>query len=177
MAVVLLEREDQLTRLGEALAAAHRGEGRVVLVEGPAGMGKTALLLELKARAEAAGMRVLRARGAELEQEFGYGIVRQLLDPRRAGYPAIEGGSVRVGAGDQPVEAADPLGPVQRHQPVLDAEHRWRVDRLALEDAVDQLPAFRQAEDLGQRPRRGLAFEPLDCTGGQHEHAVRRLAP
>jgi len=98
MAVVLLEREDQLTRLGEALAAAHRGEGRVVVVEGPAGMGKTALLLELKARAEAAGMRVLRARGAELEQEFGYGIVRQLLEPPLAAATPEERADLLAGA-------------------------------------------------------------------------------
>ena len=38
------------------------------------------------------------------------------------------------------------------------AQHRGRVDRLALEDAVDQLAAFGQAEDLGQRPRRRLGF-------------------
>ena len=78
---VLLEREDQLARLESALAAAREGEGRLVVVEGPAGMGKTALLHVLRTRAEAAGMRVLRARGAELEQEFGYGIVRQLFEP------------------------------------------------------------------------------------------------
>jgi DNA-binding CsgD family transcriptional regulator len=81
MGEALLERGDQLDRLEAALAAARQGEGRLVVVEAAAGMGKTALLHELRARAEAAGMRVLRARGAELEQEFAYGIVRQLLEP------------------------------------------------------------------------------------------------
>src|SRR4051794_41733018 len=122
MAVVLLEREDQLTRLGEALAAAHQGEGRVVLVEGPAGMGKTALLLELKARAEAAGMRVLRARGAELEQEFGYGIVRQLLEPPLAAASPEERADLLAGAAGVAAErlrlpGAPPARPAPRPPP------------------------------------------------------------
>src|SRR4051794_29414109 len=118
MAVVLLERGDQLPRLGEALAAAHQGEGRVVLVEGPAGMGKTALLLELKARAEAAGMRVLRARGAELEQEFGYGIVRQLLEPPLAAATPEERADLLAGAAGVAAErlgAARPPAPPGPH--------------------------------------------------------------
>src|SRR6185369_16859458 len=65
---------------------------------------------------------------------------------------------------------------VEREQPILDAKHRGRVDRLALEDAVDQLAAFGQAEDLGQRARRGLAFEPFDGAWAEYQHPVRGLA-
>ena len=36
--------------------------------------------------------------------------------------------------------------------------------------------AFGQPEDLGQRPRRGLAFEPLDRARRQHQHAVAGFA-
>ena len=51
------------------------------MVEGPAGVGKTALLADARAIADAAGMQVLRSRGAELEREFAFGVVRQLLEP------------------------------------------------------------------------------------------------
>ena len=54
----------------------------------------------------------------------------------------------------QALEPADRLRPVQRVEIVLDAEHRRRVDRLADEDAVDQLAALGHAEDLRQRPGR-----------------------
>ena len=59
---------------------------------------------------------------------------------------------VGVGAGDQRLEAADRLRPIQRVDIILDAEHRGRVDRLALEDALDQLAALGQAEHLRHRP-------------------------
>ncbi|WP_028063390.1 AAA family ATPase [Solirubrobacter soli] len=73
----LLEREDELARLAAALAGAREGRGSVVVVEGAAGLGKTALLRE--ARAAASGMTVLSASGSELEHEFAFGVVRQLL--------------------------------------------------------------------------------------------------
>ena len=85
-------------------------------------------------------------------------VFRQMLDPVRRLHPAVERGGIGVGAGDQRLEPADPLGPVEREQPVLDAQHRGRVDRLALENAVDQLALLGQAENLGQRPRRRLRF-------------------
>jgi DNA-binding CsgD family transcriptional regulator len=45
----LLERESVLQSLGEALAEAHAGRGRTVLVSGEAGIGKTALVAEFAA--------------------------------------------------------------------------------------------------------------------------------
>lgn len=80
-AVQLLERDDELERIEAALAQARLGRGNFLVVEGPAGMGKTALLTALRAAAAENGMRVLRARGAELEREFAFGVVRQLFEP------------------------------------------------------------------------------------------------
>src|SRR6185369_6097081 len=65
--------------------------------------------------------------------------------------------------------------PVQCEQPILDAEHRRRVDRFPLEYPVDQLAAFGQSEDLWQRSRRWLALEPLDRARRKHDHPVRAL--
>ncbi len=78
----LLERDSQVAAL-QALAEAARegGGGRFVVIEGSAGMGKTRLLAEARAIATGADMRVLAARGGELEGEFAYGIVRQLFEP------------------------------------------------------------------------------------------------
>ena len=73
----LLEREEELDTLRALLADAREGRGGITLIEGPAGQGKTALLRAV--RAEASGMRVLHAVGAELERDFPFGVVRQLF--------------------------------------------------------------------------------------------------
>jgi DNA-binding CsgD family transcriptional regulator len=78
---LLLEREAQVAALEALAGAAHGGGGRFVVVEGSAGIGKTRLLAEARAIAGSAGMRVLAARGGELEGAFAYGIVRQLFEP------------------------------------------------------------------------------------------------
>jgi DNA-binding CsgD family transcriptional regulator len=78
---LLLEREAQVAALRALADAAQRGGGRFVVIEGSAGLGKTRLLAEARAIAGSAGMRVLAARGGELEGEFAYGIVRQLFEP------------------------------------------------------------------------------------------------
>src|SRR4051794_13947024 len=48
--VDLLERDEELAILEEALAAARRGEGRLVLVAGDAGIGKRALVRAFSSR-------------------------------------------------------------------------------------------------------------------------------
>jgi hypothetical protein len=78
---MLLERTAELAQLTEAVAATATGAPRVVMLEGSAGIGKTALLQAARGRADRAGFRVLTARGGELERERGSGIARQLFEP------------------------------------------------------------------------------------------------
>ena len=77
---ILLERGPELRRMQEAIRHAGTGAGGLVVIGGPAGIGKTALLQAAGDMAERAGVRVLRARGSDLEQEFGFGVVRQLFE-------------------------------------------------------------------------------------------------
>ena len=77
----LLERSEELRRIQSGVSRGRTGTGSLMVVEAPAGMGKTALLAAARAGAEAQGMQVLAARGAELEREFAFGVVRQLLEP------------------------------------------------------------------------------------------------
>ena len=76
----LLERERELEALAAAVGAAADGTPGLVLVEGPAGIGKSRLLAAAKTLADEGGLRVLAARSCELEMEFPFGIVRQLFE-------------------------------------------------------------------------------------------------
>src|SRR5438105_192188 len=93
----LLEREDDLAALRAAVDAAAGGDGRLVLIEGRAGMGKTRLVAEARALAGEAEFEVLVARSAELEQEFAYGVVRQLFEPFLASLPEADRGGLLTG--------------------------------------------------------------------------------
>jgi class 3 adenylate cyclase/DNA-binding CsgD family transcriptional regulator/tetratricopeptide (TPR) repeat protein len=81
----LLERESEVEALRAWMEAARMGSGRVVIIEASSGLGKTRLLGEARRLAEGTGFAVLGARGGELEQEFPYGVVRQLFEPAVAG--------------------------------------------------------------------------------------------
>lgn len=94
----LLERDAECNALHAALAAARSGAGSMVLVEGEAGAGKTALLEHACDEAAASGMTVLRARGGELERDFAWGIVRQLFEPWRGGHDQEQWSALRGGS-------------------------------------------------------------------------------
>jgi AAA ATPase domain len=76
----LLERDVELAAFDSALGAARQGRGSFVYVTGPAGAGKTALLRRARALAGSAGFAVLSATGSQLERDFAFGVVRQLLE-------------------------------------------------------------------------------------------------
>jgi len=78
---LLLERERELQCIDVAIAAARQGSGRSVVVEGPAGIGKSAVLAAARVATQDGATRFLRARGAELERDFAFGVVRQLFEP------------------------------------------------------------------------------------------------
>ncbi len=77
----LIDRETELALLQSALEGAAAGTGRIALIQGPAGIGKTALMGELRSRAQDRGFAVLSARASELDRSFGYGIIHQLIEP------------------------------------------------------------------------------------------------
>ena len=78
--IELLERGDELATVGRALDAAAEGAGRLVMIEGEAGAGKTSLLSAAAGLGASREMLVLRARGGEHERDFAYGVARQLFE-------------------------------------------------------------------------------------------------
>jgi len=76
--MILLERTDELRQLTEAVRRAQEGYGGQILITGPLGCGKSALLNALARRAT--GVRVLTAHCSALERDFAFGVARQLLD-------------------------------------------------------------------------------------------------
>lgn len=94
----LLDRERDLRTIDDSAASAVTGSGSLLLIEGPAGIGKTALLEYLRGRAKASGMSVLFARGNDLERGFGFGIVRQLLEGSVLGADSAERDRLLAGA-------------------------------------------------------------------------------
>ena len=80
---LILERDGELKAVTDATRAAAEGRGSLLLVTGPGGIGKTTLLRAARAGADDQA-RVLTACGMALEQDFSFGIARQLLEPVRA---------------------------------------------------------------------------------------------
>jgi len=76
----LLERGDELAALDAAITDLGAGGGGFAVIEGAAGIGKSSLLAEGRARAADAGLTVLRARGTEIERPLAFGVVRQLFE-------------------------------------------------------------------------------------------------
>lgn len=98
----LVERDTEVEAIRAALTAAASGEGRLVVAEGIAGIGKSRLLAEASRTAAEQGLKSLSARGTESEQGFPFGIALQLFelhvrrateDEREALLQGVAGGS------------------------------------------------------------------------------------
>ena len=94
----LLDRDAEVAALAALLDATRSGEGRLVVIEGSAGIGKTRLLGEARVLAVAAEFDVLTARGGELEGQFAFGIVRQLFEAPLAALNAERRAGLLAGA-------------------------------------------------------------------------------
>ncbi len=105
----LLERDVELTTV-EGLIGATEAGGQLLALEGPPGIGKTALIAETKAAGQEAGLQVLGARGSELERSFSYGVVRQLFEPFLASLPEEEQAELFQGAAGLATPLFDPAG-------------------------------------------------------------------
>jgi DNA-binding CsgD family transcriptional regulator len=109
----LLDRDVEMRELSRRLAAVRAGAGRVIVVEGPAGIGKSTLLEAAAAVARSDGATVLRARCSPLEQQAPWGSAQQLLEPlrRRADWDDLLVGAAALAEralAPGPVEPAPP---------------------------------------------------------------------
>jgi DNA-binding CsgD family transcriptional regulator len=164
----IVGREAGLARL-RGLVDPVRRAGRVLVVTGEAGMGKTLLLADAAGRARLAGVRVLPVTGRESESNLAFAGLHQLLRPVLSGVAGLPGrqaealrGALGLAAG--PV-AADPLltgaavltllSDLSEHAPVLvvadDAQWLDRSSLDALAFAGSRLDAERVVLLLGAR--------------------------
>ena len=114
----LLQRSFELAALERQIRQIRAGAGRVIVVQGPAGVGKSSLLRACAQSASGAGVRVLSAWAGPLEREAGWGVVRQLFGPTAAG-PEWEHVGVGAAALARRVLDPDPFAPT----PTGDAVH------------------------------------------------------
>lgn len=84
---MLLERDTELACVDAALRAAETGTSSLILVTGPLGIGRSALLRHLPDLVAGQDVRVLRANAAPMEQDFAFGVVHQLFDSLPAAAP------------------------------------------------------------------------------------------
>jgi DNA-binding CsgD family transcriptional regulator len=137
----LLERDEELVLLDRLLTEASSGRGRLLVLEGDAGVGKSSLL-DLAARlGDERGFAVLRGRGHPLEDRMSFGVVRQLLEA------AGQDGELRpaLDSGGPPVAALlDPhSGPDRASE--LDLVH---AAYLVLRALCDRRPLLLVVDDL-----------------------------
>ena len=152
----LLERERELRVLDRGIAGALAGRAGLVLIEGPAGIGKSRLAAESRRRAAERGLLVLSARGSALERDYPFGVVRQLFEPRLV--DAVARGRVLSGAA-APAAAVFGLGGDRSEHPSgewsfasLHAMY-WLVANLSAE-----APLLVSVDDLHWCDRASLRF-------------------
>jgi DNA-binding CsgD family transcriptional regulator len=104
----LIEREGLLVHAAAAVGEAGAGRGSVTLIQGTAGLGKSAALAAVRARAAGEGLEVLSGSGRRREQEFGLGVVLQLFERRIISADGPEGERLLADAANEAALLLDP---------------------------------------------------------------------
>jgi DNA-binding CsgD family transcriptional regulator len=166
----LFERDRELDQAATELDAAASGSGRVFLVEGQPGIGKSSLLGEVARLAQERGFGVYGACGMELEREYAYGVVRQLFEYRLHRMPPEEREQLFHGAAG----LAEPL--------LLRADQAPAADESPAEAPGDRVFAalhglYWFCAGLGERAPVLLAIDDADRADLASLRFVAHLAP
>jgi len=171
----LYGRAAQLRTLTAAWTAARAGHGRVVLITGEAGIGKTHLVTELARRADNAGARIAVAAGVDVGGEAPLAIWQELVSqlartvpppPGQADWPAELGRlapdlAVRLGRGAPPPVASPELERLRLFDAVLRLVEWAAADRPVLLVAEDVHRADPASMQLCAHIGRRLAAHPV----------------
>lgn len=152
----ILERGQELESAEAALSAAANGEGTILLIEAPPGMGKTRLAEAIVDLADSSGFGVHRARGEDLEVGFAYGVLRQIL---RSMLEPLQP-SDRAAVADGPGRLAASL--------LEDGANRRVGDALGIDYGF-----YRLLQDLAERHPRLLLLDDAHWADLRSLHALR----
>lgn len=109
----MLERQGELAELESLIEGVRQGAGKLVVVSGPAGIGKTELLRAAAAQARKRGVAVLSSSGDPLERDFPFGVVRALFEPLLTDASDGRRAELLSGAARLAAPAIDVGGPVE----------------------------------------------------------------
>jgi DNA-binding NarL/FixJ family response regulator len=140
----IVGRARELAQLESLLAVAHRGAGRSIEVAGEPGVGKSALIAELCARAD--GWQVLTGRGTEFEADVPFGIIADALDDAVA---ALGTERARRLSGDRLAELGAMLPSITAPAPPFGERHRLHyAARGLLNGMADAKPLLLVLDDV-----------------------------
>ncbi|HSS88626.1 MAG TPA: AAA family ATPase, partial [Streptosporangiaceae bacterium] len=181
--ITLVGREPELKRLGAASQAARAGRGRIVLISGEPGIGKSAILASVAGRAAAGGARIAAGAAEELEQRVPFAAISDCLglsaaaDRRAAEISALLRGTHRPTGGT--FSAADAEFLVT--EAILGLVDGWcaaaavmlAVDDLQWADRESLLVLHRLGRVAGQLPLLLAATRRSGAGGADLERLVR----
>ncbi|MFF4223125.1 AAA family ATPase [Streptomyces abikoensis] len=180
---MLLERGTEFTAAGDALRAAAGGRASSLLLTGPVGTGRSALLRALPGPAGGEGIRVLRAHAAPMEADFAFGVAHQLFDSLRSRAPREESErwqddprlTATDRAGEGPGDAAEEWAVLEGLRSLL-ADISAEAPLLILVDDLQwaDTPSLRWLAHLATRPH-GLRAAVV-CTLRDGDPGGRRPA-
>jgi hypothetical protein len=130
----LFERDRELALVADAITAAKARAGRLLIVEGDPGAGKSSLLDHAATEAGNEGLQALDARGGVFEQAAGFGVARQLFESILARTDEgqlkrlLDGAAALAGPLLSDNVAASPIEPTQAHHAIY-----WLLANLAEE--------------------------------------------
>jgi DNA-binding NarL/FixJ family response regulator len=180
----LVGRDSELDRLAAAAAAAQAGRGRIVLISGEPGIGKTAILAALTDRAAAAGARGLYGAAEELEMRVPFAAVSDCLgltsasaDQQVAEIAGLLRGAHRLGGSGFPAADAEFLVT----EAILGLLDGWcaagpvvlAIDDLQWADRASLLVLHRLGRVAGQLPLLLAAARRSGAGGADLEPLVR----
>ncbi|HEY6787210.1 MAG TPA: AAA family ATPase, partial [Trebonia sp.] len=156
----IYEREAELAELSAALTAARAGAGRLVVIEGPAGIGKSRLLAEARAMARARGMAVLATRAIELERDASFGVAAGLFAAMLAATPDRERARLLSGQASLAATLFDPAAPEAADSSALVRGLYWLTASVAADSAGDETPSglLIEVDDIQWADRPSLSF-------------------
>jgi DNA-binding CsgD family transcriptional regulator len=152
----LIERGHEVAVITRSIADAGAGRGCVVVIEGPAGIGKSRLLELAREEADARDVAVLSARGVEFEREVAFGVAAELFGARLAAAGKDEREALLAGHAGLAAAVLDPSVSAPHEAQAIVRGLYWLTVNLTA--AATPRPLLMLVDDIQWADRPSLGF-------------------